>query len=208
MGLFPDARVVVLEEPIDVERLAPVSANRSSDLPFIVWTGHVTSMADLKESAEILNRVHAKHPFKLRIISGPDKPRLDVSFSWEWFPFNGPKEAEYLSGAAAGLAPLEDGVYSRCKGGYKVKTYLAAGIPVVASPVGHHCHLIRSGENGILADKPEKWEAALVKLLKEPAYAKHLGEAGRDSAKKRFSHEVLIPRWASELKETFPSLRS
>ena len=199
-GLFPDAKVIVLEEPIDVERLKPVPVDRPSELPFLVWTGHVTSMADLKESAELLSRVYASHPFKLRIISGENKPRLDASFPWEWFPFNPEKESELLSGATAGLAPLEDGSYARCKGGYKVKTYLAAGIPVVASPVGHHCDLIRSGENGILAQTSTEWEAALLKLLQEPSYARRLGEAGRVSAEKRFSHDVLMPEWAATLK--------
>ena len=200
VGLFPDAKVVVLEEPIDVERFKPFPIDRPSDDRFLVWTGHVTSMADLKESAELLARVHAKHPFKLRIISGRKKPHLDASFPWEWFPFDPAREAELLAGAAAGLAPLEDGSYARCKGGYKVKTYQAAGIPTIASPVGHHCALIRSGENGILAGTPGEWEAALVKLLQDPSYARRLGEAGRESAGKCFSHRVLMPAWAAELK--------
>ncbi len=200
IGLFPDARVVVLEEPIDVDRLKPVPVDRPSNDPFLVWTGHVTSMADLKEYAGLLKRVHARHPFKLRIISGQNKPRLDASFPWEWFPFDPGREVEYLAGATAGLAPLEDGSYARCKGGYKVKTYLAAGIPTIASPVGHHCELIRSGENGILARTSDEWEAALVKLLQDSSFARRLGEAGRESAEKRFSHNVLMPAWAAELK--------
>ena len=200
MGLFPDAKVIVLEEAIDVERLKPVPVERPSDLPFLVWTGHVTSMADLKESAGLLSHVYASHPFKLRIVSGENKPVLDASFPWEWFPFNPTRESELLSGATAGLAPLEDSSYARCKGGYKVKTYLAAGIPVVASPVGHHCNLIRSGENGILAGTPEEWEAALLKLLQDPSFARRIGEAGRESAEKRFSHEVQMPVWAAALK--------
>lgn len=200
LGLFPNAKILVLEEPLDVDRLKPLETQRASGLPFLVWTGHVSSMADLREYSGILDRVYAKHPFKLRIVSGQNKPHLEAAFPWEWFPFDPEKEAEVLSGAAAGLAPLEDGSYARCKGGYKVKTYLAAGIPTIASPVGHHSKLIHSGKNGLLAGTAGEWEAALVQLLQDPLFARRLGEAGRESAEKDFSHQVLMPVWAAQLK--------
>lgn len=207
LGLFPDAKVLVLEEPIDVERVRPVASHAPAGLPFFVWTGHVSSIADFKEYAGILDRVYARHPFKLRIISGQNRPQLTASFPWEWFQYDRENESEYLAGAAAGLAPLNDGPYARCKGGYKVKTYLTAGVPTVASPVGHHTRMIRSGENGILARTPEEWESALVQLLQDPPFATRLGEAGRASSEKQYSHEVLMPVWASELQKFFPSLR-
>ncbi len=201
LGLFPGAKVVVLEEPIDLDRLKPIPVGRPGLSPFLVWTGHVTSMADLSESNALLERVYARQPFTLRIISGQKKPNLEASFPCEWFPFDPGTEAQYLSGATAGLAPLEDSSYARCKGGYKVKTYLAAGIPAVASPVGHHCDLIRSGENGILAKTTSEWESALVQLLKDPSYAARIGKAGRESAEKRFAPGVLMPAWVAELRD-------
>lgn len=200
LGLFPNARVLVLEEPLDVDRLRPVETSRVSGLPFLVWTGHVSSREDLMEYTEILDRVYAKHPFKLRIVSGQKKPHLESAFPWEWYPFDPEEESNVLSGATAGLAPLEDSSYARCKGGYKVKTYLAAGIPAIASPVGHHSKLIHSGKNGILARAAGEWEAALIQLLQDPSFARRLGEAGRKSAEKNFSHQVLMPVWAAELK--------
>ncbi len=206
LGLFPDAKVLVLEEPIDVERLKPTANRNSAGLPFLVWTGHVASMADLKEYASILDKVNAKHPFKLRIICGQSKPLLKASFPWEWFPFNPEREAEYLSGATAGLAPLEDSPYARCKGGYKVKTYLAAGIPAIASPVGHHSKMIRSGENGILPATEDEWVGAISKLLADSAFARTLGKTAREYAAANYSHEVLMPIWAEKLRAAVPQL--
>ena len=206
LGLFPDAKVLVLEEPVDVERLKPIPNRDSAGLPVLVWTGHVASIADLKEYASILNKVHAKHPFKLRIISGQSKPLLKVSFPWEWFPFNPERESEYLSGATAGLAPLEDNPYARCKGGYKVKTYLAAGIPAIASPVGHHSKMIRSGENGILPATEDEWVGAISMLLGDSALARRLGKAARQYAVATYSHEVLMPIWAEKLRAALPEI--
>jgi len=208
LGLFPDAKVLVLEEPIDVERLKPSDTDPPSGLPFLVWTGHVASMTDLKEYAAILERVYARYPFKLRIVSGQHKPTLTATFPWEWLSFDSGRESEALSGAAAGLAPLEDGSYARCKGGYKVKTYLAAGIPVVASPVGHHCNLIRSGENGILASTADEWVEALSKLLTDSDFGRRLELAARESAVAHYSHEILMPVWADKLRQALPELRN
>lgn len=206
MGLFPDAKVLVLEEPIDVGRFKPAPVTSTSDLPFLVWTGHVASMADLKQYAAVLERVYARHPFKLRIISGQHQPALAASFPWEWFPFDPRREAELLSGAAAGLAPLEDSAYARCKGGYKVKTYLAAGLPIVASPVGHHNRLIQPGETGLLAATDDEWVDAIVRLLTDASLARRLSAAAREAAVSKYSHEVLMPEWAGQLRAALPGI--
>ena len=200
LDLFPGAPVLFLEEPIDVARVRPLEKFPPSDLPFFVWSGHVASLADLKEYATILEKVYAKHPFKLRIISGQNRPDLKASFPWEWFPYNPQREAELLSGATAGLAPLEDNAYARCKGGYKVKTYLSAGVPPVASPVGHHQRMIRSGVNGILATTEEEWISALSQLLADPAAAQEMGRVARADAVAQYCHDALMPVWAESLR--------
>ena len=206
LSFFPEAKVLVLEEPIDVERLQPIHVQRTSELPFLVWTGHVASMADLKQYAAIFERVYAKHPFKLRIIAGHRRPALDASFPWEWFPFDPGREPELLAGTAAALAPLEDSAYARCKGGYKVKTYLAAGLPIVASPVGHHCKTIQSCENGILASTADEWVDGIVRLLTDTSFSRKLSAAARQTAVSKYSHEVLMPEWADQLRTALPQL--
>ena len=200
LSLFPQAPVIILEEPVDVGRLKPLDEKHPPDLPFFVWCGHVASLADLKDSAAILEKVYAKHPFKLRIISGQNSPNLKASFPWEWFPYSPQREAEHLSGALAGLAPLEDNSYARCKGGYKVKSYLSAGVPPVASPVGHHQRTIRSGVNGILATTEEEWISALSQLLADPEAAQEMGRVARADAVAQYSHDALMPVWAESLR--------
>ena len=206
LALFPDAKVLVLEEPIDIDRVRPVAASADSDLPFFVWSGSAESLDDLKKFTGIFGRIHAKFPFKIRVICGQTKPAIEMSFPWEWFPYDATAESVVLAGAAAGLAPLEDGAYARCKGGYKVKTYLAAGIPIVASPVGHHARVIQSGINGFLADTETEWEQALLALLADRDLGRRLGAAARESAVTKYSHEVLMPIWADQLRAALPQI--
>lgn len=206
LARFPQARVVALEEPIDIDRVRPVAPSADDDVPFFVWSGHTASLGDLKKFAGIFGRVHAKFPFKIRIICGERRPAIAASFPWEWFPYDPAAESEVLAGAAAGLAPLEDSAYARCKGGYKVKTYLAAGIPIVASPVGHHAKVIQPGVNGFLADTEDEWERALLTLLADRDLGRRLGAAARESAVARYSHEVLMPIWAERLRTALPQI--
>lgn len=206
LALFPQAKVLFLEEPIDIGRVQPAAPSAEGDVPFFVWSGHPASIADLQKFTVIFGRIHAKFPFKVRIVCGGSRPAIDAAFPWEWFPYDPAAESAVLAGAAAGLAPLEDSAYARCKGGYKVKTYLAAGIPVVASPVGHHAKIIQPGVNGFLAGTEAEWEEALLKLLADRDLGRRLGAAARESAVAKYSHEVLMPIWADGLRAALPQL--
>ena len=206
LALFPQAKVLVLEEPIDIDRVRPLAPAADDSVPFFVWSGHTASLGDLQKFAGIFGRIHAKFPFKIRIVCGESRPAIDAAFPWEWLPYDPAAESEVLAGAAAGLAPLDDTAYARCKGGYKVKTYVAAGIPVVASPVGHHTKIIQPGVNGFLPETEAEWEQALLTLLADRELGRRLGVAARESAVARYSHEVLMPIWADELRAALPQL--
>ena len=73
---------------------------------------------------------------------------------------------------------------------------MAAGVPVVASAVGGIPDQIRHGWEGILVppDDPNALGEALGALLRDPACARRLGEAGRRRTQNEFSHETLVRR--------------
>jgi glycosyltransferase involved in cell wall biosynthesis len=73
---------------------------------------------------------------------------------------------------------------------------MAAGIPVVASAVGGIPDQLRNGQEGILVppDDPDALGEALGALLRDPAYARRLGETGRLRTENEFSHETLVRR--------------
>jgi glycosyltransferase involved in cell wall biosynthesis len=73
---------------------------------------------------------------------------------------------------------------------------MAAGVPVVASAVGGIPDQVRHNEEGILVspDDPDALGDALGTMLRDPAYARRLGEAGRRRTENEFSHETLVRR--------------
>jgi glycosyltransferase involved in cell wall biosynthesis len=102
---------------------------------------------------------------------------------------------------------MENSAYNQCKGAYKVKTYLAAGLPVIASPVGFQSELVRGGHDvGLLPDTPTAWEEAVSMLITDPHRCAQMGINARNYALKRFSYDAVSLRWYNSLISHFPSL--
>jgi glycosyltransferase involved in cell wall biosynthesis len=194
----PATKVLRLEEPIDVDRFAPIHFEASRE-PMLVWCGNPNNLKEVPNCAHALERVYREVPFRLRIITGQARPALTLPVPWEWHAYDDNREAELMAGASAGLAPLLDTPYARCKGSYKVKTYLAAGLPPVASPVGHQANIVEHGCDGFLAETETDWVEALMTLLRDPERAATMGQAARQKAERQFSHAVLMPQWAEQL---------
>jgi hypothetical protein len=56
--------------------------------------------------------------------------------------------------------PLHDTPWERGKCAYKLLQVMAAGKPVIASPVGANRQVVQHGVNGFLADTPSEWADA------------------------------------------------
>lgn len=205
---FPSARVEVLEEPVDIERLCPSEESSDQGPPWLVWCGGVNNQKDLTMLSWIVEKLATHAPFRLRMIAGRRRPELSLPVPWEWRPYDYAREREDLAGAVAGLAPLQKSPYADCKGTYKVKTYMACGVPPVASPVGHALRLIRHGENGFLPASKEEWVEVLLKLVQDATFARKMSAQARRDAVEKYSHEALMTIWASQLKQYFPQLGS
>jgi glycosyltransferase involved in cell wall biosynthesis len=202
--LFKDRRLILLEEPIDVDRLSPRDASKERKHPLVLWSGRPWALKQLLFLDNVLEKVFRDFPFILRIVTGTKRPEISLSIPWEWMPYDRSREAEYACGAIAGLAPLENNVFNSCKGNYKVKTYMALGVPPLASAIGYNHQLIKHGETGFLARSNQEWEEALRLVLKDFGFAKRVGSAAREEMVNRYSYNALMPIWAETLKKAFP----
>jgi glycosyltransferase involved in cell wall biosynthesis len=82
--------------------------------------------------------------------------------------------------------PLADTPYNRGKEGYKLKEYMAAGLPVVCSPVGRNLDVVEEGITGVFARSATEWEERLRELVRSVQLRQRLGEAGRLRALDQF----------------------
>ena len=78
-----------------------------------------------------------------------------------------------------GLAPLPDDRFTQGKCSFKVLEYSAAGLPVVASPVGTNIDHIRENVTGFFARDSAEWLDRLTVLIKDPQLRKTMGQQGQ-----------------------------
>jgi glycosyltransferase involved in cell wall biosynthesis len=75
---------------------------------------------------------------------------------------------------------------------------MAAGLPVVTTPVSGIPELVRDGENGLLVppDDPSALADALQRLRREPDLAARMGRAAQATVRERFDGDASAQRLA------------
>jgi glycosyltransferase involved in cell wall biosynthesis len=110
-------------------------------------------------------------------------------------PWADETEAAEIAAADIGISWVPDDPWSRGKCGLKILQYMAAGLPVVANPVGVHPEMVRHGETGFLASSESDWAEAIRTLAADPALRCEMGAAGRKLVEERYSVEVGARLW-------------
>ncbi len=95
----------------------------------------------------------------------------------------------YLESSALMVVPLRAG------GGMRVKILeaLARGIPVVSTTIGAEGIDVTHGEHVLIADEPADFAAAVVRLLRDRAFADPLATNGRCHAMARYDWRAICP---------------
>ncbi len=179
-------RVRVIPTCVDPENY-PSARHASSPGPVdLVWIGSSSTLKGLEESRLIWQRLAEAIPrLRLRVICDrfPHPfPLAVVPIAWQ-----ARTEVRELAAGHIGISWLPDDPWSRGKCGLKVLQYQAAGLPVVANPVGVHCEMVRRGETGFLASTPDDWVSAIHTLANDPALRKQMGSAGRHQVESDYS---------------------
>ena len=124
--------------------------------------------------------------------------RIDVeNLKVELCPWSVATEARDLAAADIGISWLADIPFNRGKCGLKVLQYMAAGLPVVANPIGVTPQLVIHGKTGFLASTPDEWAEAIKRLAENPALRRQMGTAGRKIVEESYSVKVWSPRFAA-----------
>ena len=108
-------------------------------------------------------------------------------------PWSEATEASDLASGDVGVTWVPDDLWSRGKCGLKVLQYQAAGLPVLANPVGVHEQMIVPGVSGWLPRTTGQWIDAVQSLSNDPSLRRRIGRAARESVEANYS----IQAWAS-----------
>lgn len=160
----------------------------------LVWIGSSGTLRGLEQPAEIWKAVAAAVPgVRLRVIC--DRFPRDFPIPVVAVPWAEADEARQIAAGQVGVSWLPDDVWSRGKCGLKVLQYQAAGLPVVANPVGCQNEMIHPGENGFLAAGPAEWVDAVRRLAGDPGLRRRMGLAARRDVE----HDYSISAWSEAL---------
>ena len=95
----------------------------------------------------------------------------------------------YLNRCRVALAPLRFG--AGIKG--KVGEALAAGLPVVATPMAVEGMGLEHGRHLLLAKSPDEFAAAVIRVYHDPRLWRQLAATGQELASRIFSPEAVLP---------------
>jgi glycosyltransferase involved in cell wall biosynthesis len=187
----PGLSVGVLPLPVGIDAArSAVAAREDAGLLFVGAMHRDTNVDAVRHFCrDILPRIRADVPTATFTIAGGDptdevrrlagEPGVRVTGFVETLE-------PYYGAATVFVAPL------RITGGIAGKTIdaLAAGCPVVTTTLGNDGLGATPGVHLLVADEPEDFAAAIVRLLGDPALRRRLGDAARDFALERFGPSV------------------
>lgn len=106
---------------------------------------------------------------------------------------------EGMKNAHVGIMPLQDNIFARGKGGFKLVQYLSIGLPCIGSDVGFNKHVI-SSDCGFLvnSNKQTGWIDSIVKLCDKKIWEKY-SEHAFEHWEKTFSYTKNLLYWSNLL---------
>ncbi len=190
-------RIFVLPTAVDADRFYPLRT-QGAPSQVIGWSGTGSNLAELERIQPALRTVMNRFPrARLRVVCNRcpglgDLPADRVDFV-RWTP---EVEVSALQDMQVGLMPLQETPWTRGKCAFKMLTYMACAVPVVASPVGMNGDVLAMGSIGFGARNNDEWVDALTELLTDSGAGYAMGDAGRAVIDGHFSVQVLSVRLA------------
>src|ERR1017187_821595 len=176
---------------VDMERYR--SGCPEHDRFTIGWIGTPATVHFLQTVAAPLREFLLRHDDAQLMVVGAKQAEIEgidiVAANW-----TEATECQEVARFDIGIMPLADGAFEKGKCGYKLIQYMAAGKPVIASPVGSNRTIVEDGTNGFLAADDRDWINKLELLYQNPGLRRSMGSARRAVVEHSFSLQAIAPR--------------
>lgn len=202
---------ILLPSALDLDRYpseqSPDQIKDSPNRPVIVgWIGTPITAPYLASVEPAFRAMAAEGSTILRII-GAQPPEVFSGIPVESLSWSEKTEIEQIADLDIGIMPLANTPWEQGKCAYKLLQIMAAGRPVIASPVGANCKVVQHGINGFLASSTEEWITALRSLILDSALRHRLGAAARQTVEMDYSTQKVLPSLASVLIDSIENSR-
>ena len=191
-------RVEILPTVLDLSKYR-VKETYDSSCFIIGWVGSPSTSRHLNIAARALTEYCRNENVEFRAM-GALQSDLD-EIPGKLIPWNAETETEALTRFDVGIMPLPNTPWERGKCGFKIIQYMAAGLPVIASPVGVNSEIVEHGVNGFLARDTNEWIKYFEILKDDPDFGRKMGARGRKKVEENYSLDVIAPRLISIFKK-------
>jgi len=182
----PDnVKVITLPTPVDTDAITPIDKMPGKRV-VIGWMGTKGNLQELMRLEPVLEDVLTEHPSAVLKVVSNAKPSFNT-LHYDFKQWNAADESEDLAGFDIGLMPLDDNIWTRGKGGYKLLQYMSAGVASIASPVGINIDIVNKRNCGILASGPDDWRNAIDRLIRDESLRDKFGRKGRERVVAEYS---------------------
>lgn len=183
--------VIHIPTVIDLDRYRSTGAVKKFDRFSLVWIGSPVTYRYIEAFTTTFRKLAEHLDFDLIIIASKElESRSIAGVSMKFYDWSGETETALLQQSHVGIMPLDDDPFSRGKSGFKLIQYQAAGLPMIASPVGENSRIVEHGANGFLAQDTEGWLDAVQKLASSAELYASMSECSRTK-----SHDYSIQKY-------------
>ncbi|MGH2272863.1 glycosyltransferase family 4 protein [Anaerohalosphaeraceae bacterium U12dextr] len=182
------SNIHILPTGLDTSKFCSIKKTPTDDKIRLVWIGSKATLRYLKKLSPVLEQIGRTCPqVVLRIICDDF---FDLSaMTVEKKAWSLETEAADLAACDIGLCPLPDDQFTRGKCGFKILQYFAAGLPVIASPVGINADFLMGGKTGLAAVEQDEWIDAITVLVNDASLRQSMGQNGRNVAQQ---HDAAV----------------
>jgi polysaccharide biosynthesis protein PslH len=193
-GIAPAARTEVIPAGVDVEQLLPRQRAHGSQIVFLTNYGYYPNRDGFRYYVrQILPRLSRMAPAMTTIVLGKDTDQIPMNerkpgISVRGFVDN--LNEVSLFGSVA-VVPLRIG------GGMRVKILelMALGMAIVSTSVGAEGIQAVDGEHILIADTPEEFAAAIIRLVGSPMECERLGSNARRLIEREYAWDAIGDRF-------------
>lgn len=195
LARVPGARIRVTANGVDIESQVVRPAERSGAQPRdILFVGsmdyHANIDAALYFAREIWPGIHRSRP-DLRFVIVGSRPVEEITAlaRLDGITVTGTVDAvgPYYQDALVSVVPLRVGSGTRLK----VLEAMAAGVPVISTPLGAEGLDVTDGQQLLLAKEPAAFAAALLQLAGDEGERRRLASAGQQAVRNRYDWSAI-----------------
>ncbi|HEY0006815.1 MAG TPA: glycosyltransferase [Pyrinomonadaceae bacterium] len=182
------ARVWLVPTSVDTGIWRP--AELADDERFTIgWTGTWSNLPYLYQIEEPLAEFLAEHKESRLLVVCDREPSFEriPAARWQFAAWSPASEVKMVQSMDVGLMPLADTEWARGKCGFKMLSYMAAGVPVIVSPVGVNEEILQKALVGFSAVKLNDWYGALQSIYNDRGAGRRMGAAGRKVVEEHYS---------------------